>query len=175
VICATCAKKMFQDIPPKFRDQPAKWRNITLEHLADENALFIGEPGSGKSTQAAFLMRLRFSRGQPAKWISVPSLILRLQADYDHAYDALTTVITFDGLLVLDDFGGSKVTPFVHQCLYEIINHRESYLLLTLITSNYTLDQISDQIDDRISSRIAGMCNGGKNVRHFTGDKRIGT
>jgi len=39
----------------------------------------------------------------------------------------------------------------------------------TIITSNFTLDEIDMYIDRRISSRIAGMCE----VVRMSGDKRL--
>jgi DNA replication protein DnaC len=50
-----------------------------------------------------------------------------------------------------------------------IINYREQNKLQTIITSNFTLDEIDMYIDRRISSRIAGMCE----VVRMSGDKRL--
>jgi len=61
-------------------------------------------------------------------------------------------------VLFLDDLGAEKMTDFVRQSLYAIINYREQHELPTIITSNYNLSNISGKIDDRIASRIAGMC-----------------
>jgi DNA replication protein DnaC len=72
-------------------------------------------------------------------------------------------------LIVLDDFGAEKMTDFVRQVSYLIINYREQNKLQTIITSNFTLDEIDMYIDRRISSRIAGMCE----VVRMSGDKRL--
>jgi len=50
-----------------------------------------------------------------------------------------------------------------------IINYREQNKLQTIITSNFTLDEIDKYIDRRISSRIAGMCE----IIRMSGDKRL--
>ena len=67
-------------------------------------------------------------------------------------------IATYPGTLCIDDIGAEKMTAFVQQITYYIINYREQEMLHTLITSNFSLQQIDEQIDTRVSSRIAGMC-----------------
>ena len=58
-------------------------------------------------------------------------------------------------LLILDDLGTVKITDWIIQQLYTIINNRYDNLKTTIITSNLSLDKIADIIeDDRITSRI---------------------
>ena len=64
----------------------------------------------------------------------------------------------FEGWLAIDDIGAEKLTEFVRQITYYILNEREQRELPTLITSNFSLMEIDEMIDSRISSRIAGMC-----------------
>ena len=73
-----------------------------------------------------------------------------------------------DKILFLDDLGAEKLTDFVRQITYFILNEREQNELTTVITSNFSLKQLDEQIDQRISSRIAGMCE----ILKFTGDDR---
>lgn len=51
----------------------------------------------------------------------------------------LDDVITFDGLLLLDDFGKEKVTESSLQTIYSLVSYRAENQLPTLYTSNYTL------------------------------------
>ena len=61
-------------------------------------------------------------------------------------------------ILVIDDLGRNRVTPWFHEILYIIINYRYEYLLPTIITSNYDLPRLSEMLeDDRIPSRIVRM------------------
>ena len=72
--------------------------------------------------------------------------------------------------LFLDDLGAEKLTDFVRQITYYILNEREQHQLLTVITSNFSIKDLDKQIDSRISSRIAGMCE----ILKFTGkDQRL--
>lgn len=62
--------------------------------------------------------------------------------------------------LVLDDLGTSKGTEWTVQTLDHIIDYRYRHArsLITVITSNYNLNELSARYNDRFPSRIAGMC-----------------
>ena len=75
-----------------------------------------------------------------------------------------------EGVLIIDDLGAVKLTEFVQQITYYIINEREMKMLPTIITSNFDLNEIDNMIDPRVSSRISGMCE----IKQLVGkDKRI--
>lgn len=60
--------------------------------------------------------------------------------------------------LILDDIGTEKISEWVLQTLYSIVDNRYSNEKQTIFTSNLTLDQIRERVGDRIPSRIAEMC-----------------
>lgn len=63
-------------------------------------------------------------------------------------------------LLVLDDLGTEKVSDFVEQTLYDIIDHRYSENLPIIITSNLSISEIAAHYKnhgERLASRICGM------------------
>jgi hypothetical protein len=62
--------------------------------------------------------------------------------------------------LVLDDLGAEKVSDFVLQTLYDLLDRRYGECLETLITSNLSLEELAGHYlghGDRLASRIAGM------------------
>jgi DNA replication protein DnaC len=61
-------------------------------------------------------------------------------------------------LLVLDDFGTQKPGEWAEGRLYRLINTRTSHLLPTVITSNYSPDELEPRVGPRIASRIVGSC-----------------
>lgn len=65
-------------------------------------------------------------------------------------------------LLVIDDLGTEKVTDWVHELFYRIIDYRYSNLKSTVITTNYQMSEIADRLGDRFVSRIREMCDGVK-------------
>ena len=60
-------------------------------------------------------------------------------------------------LLVLDDLGTQKVTEFVSERLFAIIDGRHQRKLPTIITTNLDIAQLNQQFGQRVVSRIVEM------------------
>lgn len=63
------------------------------------------------------------------------------------------------GLIIFDDIGAEKLTDWVAETFYLIINRRYEEMLPTIFTSNLTLKEMAEKIGDRTVSRIAEMCD----------------
>lgn len=63
-----------------------------------------------------------------------------------------------ENYLVIDDMGAEKITEFVFEFVYTIINKRYENMKRTVITTNLSLDDFQERYGDRILSRIAEMC-----------------
>ncbi len=174
------------DVPIKYQDIKTDKINLLSNIVENKNSLYAwGNAGTGKTVFACSVIREMLwkygeivggydSFQQPLSgisFISSPKFIMELQDSYkkegESAWDFLANV-TRQKVLILDDLGAEKMTDFVRQALYYLINEREQWQLQTIITSNYSLSQLDDYIDGRISSRIAGMCK----VIEFTGQDR---
>lgn len=59
-------------------------------------------------------------------------------------------------VLILDDIGVEVSKEWVNTMLYQLINYRYANKLITIITSNYSIEQL--KVDDRIKDRINAMC-----------------
>lgn len=59
-------------------------------------------------------------------------------------------------VLILDDIGVEVSKEWVNTTLYQLINYRYANKLITIITSNYSIEQL--KVDDRIKDRINAMC-----------------
>lgn len=62
------------------------------------------------------------------------------------------------GLVIFDDIGAEKLTDWVAETFYLIINKRYEEMLPTIFTSNLTIPELADKIGDRTVSRIVEMC-----------------
>lgn len=182
--CVVCIKKMqdesnyqenLQVIPPKFRniepDEPQ--RKLIVLHK-DKSCFITGKVGRGKTVLMSGMVKELLRESKRIKWIIYSDFILGLQSSYRNEaidpYDMISEIAKYQGILCVDDMGAEKLTDFVRQTTYHIINFREQYTLQTLITSNFSLAEIDEQIDSRVSSRIAGMCE----IIELTGeDKRL--
>lgn len=168
-------QKRLQVLPLKFRDIECDKKELVSQGI--EQSLFItGASGVGKTVlMAGVVKELLKDRKKNIEWISYPGFIMELQSMFrkegeNTPFEMAEGVATYPGTLCIDDIGAEKMTAFVQQITYYIINYREQEMLHTLITSNFSLQQIDEQIDIRVSSRIAGMCK----VIKLTGkDRRL--
>lgn len=69
----------------------------------------------------------------------------------------LETIKNID-CLIIDDLGTGRHNDYIDETLYSLINYRYEYLKQTIITSNYSLADLSESYSPRIASRIVGMC-----------------
>ena len=143
--------------------------------VADEiKGLFLhGEKGTGKTKLAAIIANERAGTGKPVLFASVPDLMADIRASFaSGGTSERVQAVKEAPFLVLDDLGAEKMTEWVGEQLFCIVNHRYNEQLPTVVTSNYsptqiirhmaTVDRGGNVIDDmqgqRIMSRIYGMC-----------------
>lgn len=117
--------------------------------------------GSGKTRMAASIANELIEHHDTAVKFSTSTKILsEIRRTYNpgsvmtesQLLDALVTA----EVLVIDDFGTEKVTGWVQDKFYEIVNSRYVDKKVTLFTSNESLDMLS--YDERITNRIKEMC-----------------
>jgi DNA replication protein DnaC len=77
-------------------------------------------------------------------------------------------------LLLLDDLGAAKQSPWTEELTYRLVNHRYNQLLPTLVTTNLPVAELRDAVGDRVASRLAEMTErviltGHDRRRHPTG------
>jgi len=116
--------------------------------------VFTGPSGSGKTHLAAAIVNERIAKGQPALFKTVPDLLDDLRAtfspEHDIPYDQSFDAIRNAPLLILDDLGIQSSTPWAKEKLDQLLNHRFSQELPTVITTDIPLDNL----DDRTRSRL---------------------
>lgn len=157
---------------------PLKYQQIESDHpellkIDKPESLFItGNTGAGKTVLACSIAKKSIRNLQDITYISYPAFIMELQSafkkDHENPFDMAEKVAKDEKILFIDDLGAEKITDFVRQITYFILNEREQKCLITVITSNFSLSQLDEQVDPRISSRIAGMCR----VIKLTGEDR---
>jgi DNA replication protein DnaC len=143
--------------------------------------VFMGDTGCGKTHLAAAIVNYRYEAGKPALFIVVPEFLDHLRSAFSPeskvSYDELFETVKTAPLLVLDDFGEHSMTPWVREKLYQLINYRHNSRLPTVITTQYSFDQILQGVDPAISSRLVDKENSVPfNIMapDFRGDRRAG-
>lgn len=163
--------KLFEITPNN--EKAIKAARYIVENDDSKGALFFGNTGTGKSMLAAMIVNEKINLGKSAMFASIPDLLNDIRCSFDkgNTADILRAVIEVP-LLVLDDFGTEKMTEWVGEQLFILINSRMSAKRQTIFTANYTTTVLYDRlatvdrsgrvIDDmqgrRIMSRIFGMC-----------------
>ena len=136
--------------------------------------LFVyGVRGTGKTKLAAIIANERARAGKAVLFASVPDLMDDIRSSFkDGTTSEAVQAVKNTPFLVLDDLGAEKMTEWVGEQLFCIVNHRYNDQLPTVVTSNYsptqiirhmaTVDRGGNVIDDmqgqRIMSRIYEMC-----------------
>ncbi len=131
--------------------------------------LLLGPCGVGKTHLGVALLRaLVRDYGITGLFAEFHDLLRRIQETYDRKSESGFGEILRPALeaevLLLDDLGASRMTPWARDTLGQIINERYNQSLLTLITSNRSTspssgeESLEDRIGARLISRLAEMC-----------------
>lgn len=169
-ILAEAAERL--NLPPRFANstfenfkqelQPTAYRAASTfanayTHSTNRGLYLFGKAGSGKTHLAAAIgNHLMLNHG--VRFITAPELLLNIRKAYaagSRADEGLLDSLSQTKLLIIDDLGSEKPTEWVQETMFVLIDRRYTHYLPTVITSNFSLDQLKERLGYRIASRIA--------------------
>jgi DNA replication protein DnaC len=142
----------------------------------ERGLLYMGAAGCGKTHLAvAALRELVVTKGVRGLYVNFLELVQQLQMTFDgggrNREDVLSPPVEAEAL-VLDELGAGKLSPWVMDLLYYVINSRYMSKRVTLCTTTYSdfagasgssqTNRVDESLTDRISaplrSRLYEMC-----------------
>lgn len=144
----------------------ASEERVALARAMRGSLLLYGPFGTGKTGLAVATLRALIRlNGADALFTTVPVLLDTIRRGYDRGRERdedegpdLLERVKESPYLVLDDLGAERVTDWVAERLFVIVNHRHDHELLTIFTSNLSPDQLGAHIGERTMWRIVEMC-----------------
>ena len=149
------AKAMIDRLEAWARQRDGAKQTNDVLTLPQEWLLLRGPVGTGKTHLAMAIANACIDAGFVALFATVPDLLDYLRATYgpesDVTYDALFTQLRDAEVLVLDDLGTQRSSPWADEKIFQLINYRYNFGWPTVITLN---KKAWTYLDERISSRL---------------------
>ncbi len=168
---AHCRLDGFHTVNPSLEDALRLGRRLVDEFPGTEYGLLLSGPcGVGKThLGVAILRELIETRGATGLFAEFNDLLRRLQETYDRKSEtpsrAVLAPLLEADVLLLDDVGATRMTPWMQDTLGLIVNERYNGRGLTMITTNFALHAdapggrgLAERIGVRIASRLVEMC-----------------
>lgn len=141
-----------------------------------------GDVGTGKTYLASAVAIELIDKGAKVIFTSALSIFANIQDTYDTNESTLTEkrrYMTCD-LLVLDDLGKESASQWSVMTLFEVVNARYEHMLPIVITSQYSLGELTERLaragERETAKAIASRIREGCAMVHLTGmDRRSRT
>lgn len=125
---------------------------------APQGLLLHGSVGTGKTFASACISNYLMENGKTVLVMNLGLYLIKLKKEWDEAESNVLEYVKHCDLLVIDDFGVEKVTEFVLDKAFALIDTRYRAEKPLIITTNLSLKEITDKFGSRIADRLQEMC-----------------
>ena len=122
--------------------------------------MLVGPYGCGKTHLAAAILYRCAEYGVAGMFVVVPELLAKIRSSYnahDGKADEIIEAAKDAPLLVLDDLGAEKVSDWVREQIYMLVNFRYEHELPVVITTNNGGKELEAELGRRTLSRLIEM------------------
>ncbi len=137
-----------------------------------QGLLFWGNVGTGKTFLAGCIANALMEKNIPVLMTSFPKLLNALGGLYSGEKNEYLKSLNQYRLLIIDDLGVERDTPYVLETVYLVIDERYKSGKPFIITTNLLLEELRNPADlehgriyDRIMERCVPVVFSGKNYR----------
>lgn len=121
--------------------------------------LFTGATGLGKTHLSLAIGAQAARSGFGVVYDSAQNLLFKLEKEHfnrSEKYDGAREAMLGCDLLIIDDLGAEFSTTFTVAAIHDIINSRLLACLPTIISTNFTMEELEARYSERVTSRIIG-------------------
>lgn len=155
-----------KSIPKRFIDSelsdfnPETIKAISIWVDDPKDFLFIhGGVGCGKTHLGCAIIKGLRKKEISSMFYKSNDIFLRLRCSFSEnsAFDENDILQNYkvNRCIIFDDIGAQKISEYVLEMWYSIIDYRYNECMPTVFTSNLDIEKISQVMNDRLASRLA--------------------
>ena len=134
------------------------------EYQGKKGLILAGTPGNGKTSLAIAILRHTAQRTQGrygVRFWNVPTGLAQLRRQIDHPDPQADSILslTHNRLLVLDDLGKQKMSEWVGEQFYLLLNTLCAQGKQVVITTNLAPSRLFQCLDPALVSRLSNLCH----------------
>ncbi len=157
-----CSFDNFERAPGNHHayDRARDWaRQFATGRMPVRGLIFVGAPGTGKTHLSVAIVRAAICTGGiRCLFINVPAWLNAIREAW-HSNDVQEPPNPAGyQLVVIDDLGAENATAWARERIYSLLNQRLQERVLTIATTNLTLDELRPRLGRASLSRLRQLC-----------------